>query len=117
MSKPPLVLIEAAEQMIKDCMEQIDSDLADSTLDLAAPTHPLDVWGEGKGEQVVFMTGRLNGLDRFDAICVFTLGKPGSVTIKFKSGRHQGKRCFIPMCTRRPHLETGFEIRWDDEAT
>ena len=118
MSQPQTVLIEAAKEMIKECMKQIDGDLANSTLELAAPNHTVNAWGQGKGEQVVFMTGRLDGLERFDAICVFTLGKTGSVTIKFKSGRYQSKRCSVPCAHAdriwKPALS---EIQWDDEAT
>ena len=116
--KPAPDLIEAAERMIKECMEQIDGDLANSILDLAPPNHPLNIWGEGKGEQVVVMSGKLNGHERFDAICVFTLGQTATVSINFKTGQHQNKRCSIP-CGRADHVwkPTLTELRWDDEAT
>jgi len=104
--------------MIKECIEQIDPDLADSTLTMTFPDHTIDVWRHTEGEQVVVMTGDLDGQDRFRAVCVFTMGKTGSVSIHFKTGKHKDKRCSVPCgYANKVWTPTLAELKWDNEAT
>jgi hypothetical protein len=115
---PPEDLQRAAEGMIRECIQQIDASLADSSIDLAPPNHPLDVWRDEKSKQVLVMTGTLNGTTRFDAVCVFTLNGKGSVTLHFKTGSLQDKRCLIPTCRADESWRVTLdELHWDDEAT
>ena len=117
MTTPPEDLQSAANAMVRDCIQQIDPTLADSVVALAPPDHKLNVWREEKGEQVIVMTGTLNGAARFDAVCVFTLNGKGTVTVHFKSGTYQNKRCTIPTArVERNWRATVSDLKWlEDE--